>query len=236
MKTYFDVEDFLTCAAETIRLFGYVRRDGRDVCTADRTEELYRREYGMRLSDNLALRKRLAEADAKGWNVKTEESIELAKRVREWIIGNERDDNYFHNLKVACANKKVDYKGLGLLVSSFPAYNRELEYEARRREQEAREAEARAKSSYMGNVGDKVSFEIADFRVITSWTNQWGGYVCVYKFVDKNGLEATWKTSADLDHETLVGSVLTGTVKEQKEWNGIKQTELTRCKVKGVTK
>lgn len=229
-KTYFDVESFLSCAAETIRLFGYVRRDGHDISTADRTEELYRREHGCRLPDNIAIRKRFAEADAKGWNSKTAQSVELAKAVREWIVNNERDDNYFHNLKVACANKVVDYRGLGLLVSSFPAYDRELELEAKRREQEAREAESRARSSYMGEVGDKVSFEIADFKVISSWSTHWD-YVRVYKFVDKDGLEATWKTSTDIDHELLVGSTITGKVKEQKEWNGIKQTELTRCKI-----
>lgn len=229
VKTYFDVEDFMAFAAETIRLYGYVRRDGSGICTADRAEELYRHEFGMRLMYGKELNARLHDAKSRGFDHKN--SAELAQTVREWIINNERDDNYFHNLKVACGNSKVGYNGLGLLVSAFPAYDRELEYEAQRREREAKESEARARSSYMGNVGDKISFEIADFKLITSWTNQWG-FVGVYKFVSKDGLEATWKTSAYIDERKIIGSVITGTVKEHKEWNGIKQTELTRCKIK----
>lgn len=229
-KTYFDVEDFMVFAAETIRLFGYCKRDGFSTSTADRAEELYRFHNGMRLNRSKSVVARLDEAESRGFDPKNKESVELAKSVREWIIHNERDDNYFHNLKVACSNRCVDRMGLGLLVSSFPAYNRELEYEARRREQEAREAQARANSSYMGNVGDKVSFEVADFAVITSWESQWG-HVVVYKFVNKDGLEATWKTSGGVDTRLIVGSVISGKVKEHKEYRGIKQTELTRCRV-----
>ena len=81
----------------------------------------------------------------------------------------------------------------------------------------------------MGNVGDKVSFEIADFRVISSWETQWG-YIGVFKLVDPDGREATWKTSNWLSDE-CIGKVIKGTIKELKEFRGVKQTELTRCKV-----
>lgn len=230
-KSYFKVDDFMATAAETIRLFGYTKRDGYNIATADRAEELYRDANDMYLPMTDAVRARLGDAKSRGFDAKRSDAVSLAKDVRAWIANSERDDNYFHNLKVACGNDWVDYKGLGLLVSAFPAYNRELEYEAKRREQEARDAESRAKSSYMGNVGDKVSFQIADFRTIASWTNNYGAYVCVYKFVSADGLEATWKTSSDIDYDTIIGSVISGTVKEHKEYNGIKQTELTRCKI-----
>ena len=230
-KSYFKVDDFMATAAETIRLFGYCKRDGYNFSTADRAEELYRDANDMYLSLNDSVRSRLAEAKSRGFNAKNEDSVKLANSVRAWILNSERDDNYFHNLKVACENDWVDRKGLGLLTSAFPAYNRELEVEAKRREQEARDAEARARSSYMGEIGDKVSFEVADFRTIASWSNNYGAYVCVYKFVSKDGLEATWKTSTDIDYDLIIGSVISGTVKEHKEYNGVKQTELTRCKV-----
>jgi hypothetical protein len=228
-KSYFKVIDFLTVAAETIRLYGYVKRDSRDTSTADRAEELYRSVNHMRLSDSKSVRARIYDAECKGFSVSNEASVELAKTVREWIISNERDDNYFHNLKVACSLDYVDYKGLGLLVSAFPAYNKELEIDAARRAREAAEAAAREASAYLGNVGDKVSFEIADFRCITSWDTQWGT-TYVYKFADKEGHEATWKTSNWVE-EKCIGKTISGKVKEQKEYRGIKQTELTRCKI-----
>ena len=47
---------------------------------------------------------------------------------------------------------------------------------------------------------------------------------------DKEGRNATWKTSGWFD-DWVVGKTIKGTVKEHKEFNGIKQTELTRCRV-----
>lgn len=226
-SSWFDVEKFMEYLAETIRIYGYVRRDSGEISTADRAEELYRNENGMRVSRSESTKARLLDAEVKGF--KAENGKELAGKVREWILGNDREDNYFHNLKVACGLEYGGCKVLGLLASAFPAYDRELEFQAEKREREAKEAEAREKSSWMGKVGDKVSFKIADFRVLTSWETQWG-MTMVYKFVSEDGLEATWKTGNWVS-ERCIGGSLTGKIKELKEYRGIKQTELTRCKV-----
>lgn len=225
--SWFEVEKYMAYVAETIRIYGYVRRDSGEISTADRAEELYRNENGMRVSRSESVKARLWDAKVKGFNA--ENGKELAGTVREWILGNDRDDNYFHNLKVACGLDFGGYKVLGLLASSFPAYDRELEFQAEKRAREAKEAEAREKSSWMGNVGDKVSFKIADFRVISSWETQWG-MTMVYKFVAEDGREATWKTGNWVS-ERCIGGNISGKIKELKEYRGIKQTELTRCKV-----
>jgi len=225
---YFNVEEFMETVAETIRVYGYFKRDGFNVSTADRAEEIYREANGMRITQ--IARERVLDAKARGFDIKNVESVELAGKVREWILGNEKDDNYFHNLKVACGLEVGDYKVLGLLASAFPTYNRELEYEAEKKAREAAEKDAAARSSWMGEVGKKVSFEVADFRVITSWETQWG-LTCVYKFVNKDGLEATWKTGNWVNEKRIIGSVISGKIKELKEFRGIKQTELTRCKI-----
>ena len=230
-RSYFDVEKFMACAAETIRIYGYVKRESKDLSTASRTEDMYRVEFGMRLpwGCEKEMRAQYDEAVARGWNIENPESVKLAAEVREWISNNERSDNYFHNLKVACSLKYGGGEVLGLLVSAFPTYNRELEFLAEKKLREEREKEAAAKSSWMGDVGDRVSFKIADYRVISSRETQWGT-TCVYKLVDEDGREATWKTSNWID-EHCIGGTIKGTVKELKEFRGIKQTELTRCKV-----
>ena len=225
---WFDLPLFMAYLSETIRLYGYVKRDSVGTSTCDRAEELYRAENGMRCSNSDAVRARISDAKSKGFDYKN--GVENAQKVREWILANDRDDNYFHNLKVACGLEYGGYKVLGLLASSFPAYDRELEYEAERREREAREAEARARSSWMGEVGDKISFKVADFSIISSWDTRWGS-VRVFKFTGVDGLVATWKTANWLTAEDVVGHMITGTVKELKEFRGVKQTELMRCKV-----
>ena len=227
---FYDVKEFMVCVAESIRLYGYVKRDGTGISTVSRADDVYSVENNLPLgSARKEILEQYDEMVARGLDTKREDSRELAGKVVDWIVNNGREDNYFHNLKVACSLEYCEGHVLGLLTSAFPAYDRELEWEAERREREIKEAEARAKSSWMGNVGDKVSFEIADFRVISSWSTQWG-YTFVYKFVDSEGHEATWKTGADLDSD-CIGKKITGKVKELKEFRGIKQTELTRCKV-----
>lgn len=65
-------------------------------------------------------------------------------------------------------------------------------------------------------------------KLLTSWDSQYGT-TYLYKFVSANGYVFTWKTTKRLDVENVRG--LVGTVKNRSEYNGWKQTELTRCKV-----
>lgn len=227
---YYNVHDFLVAAAECIRLFGYIRSTDNGISTAYMSEMLFRVENNMRLPFNMAedIRKWYDDAVERGWDTKRQESIDLAENARKWILANEKNDNYFHNLKVACS-QTYTAGDLGLLVSIFPTYNRELEWEAERRERERKDAEARAHSTYMGEVGSRVQFVIDSIHLITSWETQWGR-TYVYKLSDANGQQATWKTSAWLDDDDI-GKTCKGTVKEHKEFRGIKQTELTRCRI-----
>lgn len=227
-RSYYEVSEFMVYLAETIRLYGYRKRDGYNVGTADRAEELYRGAHGRRTVESE--RERIEEAKDRGFNVENPESVKLAKTVREWILNSDRDDNYFHNLKVACALEQCDANVTGLLASSFPAYNRELEYEAERKAREAREAAARARSSWMGEVGQRIKFHVTEAITVTSWETMYGT-TYVYKMVDEEGRQATWKTSVCLMDEEIANHTVTGTIKELKEFRGVKQTELTRCKV-----
>ena len=227
---YYDVKEYMVYVAECIRLYGYVRSGDSGISTGLRAADMYGVDHRFfRGMTPKSVKEMYDEAVAHGFDIKNPASVELAAKVREWIVNNERDDNYFHNLKVACSLEYATGTAFGLLSSAFPTYNRELEYEAERRERALREAEAAAKSSWMGNVGDKVCFEISDFRKITSWETQWG-MTYVYKMVDTDGREATWKTSNWLD-EDCIGKKISGKIKELKEYRGIKQTELTRCRV-----
>ena len=228
---YFNTDDFMVATAETIRIYGYVKRsDYGPTCTADKAENLYKVWAKMPLGmARDYLQEEYAEAVAKGFDMTRQESIDLAKTVREWVGGNEKNDNYFHNLKVACGNDYITGAMTGLVVSAFPAHDRELAYQAEKAEREAREKGAAAKSSWAGDIGDRVCFTISDYRTITSWETQWGT-TFVYKFTDADGREFTWKTSNWLDDD-CIGKSVKGTVKELKEFRGVKQTELTRCKV-----
>ena len=86
----------------------------------------------------------------------------------------------------------------------------------------------KAKSQYIGNVGDRIRITVANAETVTSWETMWGT-TWLEKIKDESGNVYIWKTSACTDIKP--GKTLTGTVKDHSEFNGEKQTVLTRCKV-----
>ena len=61
-----------------------------------------------------------------------------------WVSQQEESNNYIHNLKTACGLEYVTGRNLGILISLFPTYNRELEYQAEKAERERQWAAERA--------------------------------------------------------------------------------------------
>ena len=227
---YYDVKEFMAYAAEAIRLYGYAKNDGYGiVSTTQRARELYEYDgkYGRMGRDALD---RVEDAKGKGFDAKRSESVDLAKKVAAWIAGNEKNDNYYHNLKVACSLLYCDRRTLGLLTSAFPSYNRELEYEAERRAKEAKLAEESEKSSWVGEIGKRLSFKPASVVCVTSWETMYGE-TYIFKMEDEAGHVFTWKTSNYILGDDEPFEKITGTVKAHNEYRGVKQTELTRCRV-----
>ena len=70
---------------------------------------------------------------------------------------------------------------------------------------------------YVGNVGDKINVTLT-FK----------GY---HTFEDENGNTFIWVTSASKDFEENKTYTVKGTIKAHKEYKGVKQTNLTRCRV-----
>lgn len=89
--------------------------------------------------------------------------------------------------------------------------------------------EQSANTSYVGNVGDKVTIATTDFTLRTSWENAYGAITYLYVFHDDKGNEIIWKASKSV--KASGSAIVTGTVKEHKTYNNMLQTVLTRCKV-----
>lgn len=111
--------------------------------------------------------------------------------------------------------------------------------EAERIEKERVEAQEKARkaiSQHIGQIGDKIDldvvlekrawFDVPSFRGFGTDT------MYVFTFRDQQGNALVWKTGVGLVYETGTKVHLTGTIKEHNEYDGEKQTVLTRCKVK----
>ena len=236
---YYSVKEYVVYAAESIRLFGYVKNDrcSGTLSTLERAKVMYHRDHnfpcvmGYKVDEEV-----YNETKDRGFNPKNPETVALAEKAIEWAVNNDAENNYAHNLKVACSLEWADYSNLGLLTSAVVGYSKAMGILAEKAEREKALAEAAERSHHVGEVGKRVSFVPAEIKCITSWDTMYGT-TWVYKLVDESGNEFTWKTSSvnnpiGCDDEKI--TKVTGTVKEHKEYRGVKQTELTRCRFESV--
>ena len=165
-----------------------------------------------------------------------EEASEKAATIRTWILSESfsGQSTYVDNLKVAARLENVTSKQIGLLASAPSAYTRHLETEADRKAREARWADERAAkqtSDYIGQVGDKkvqVEGTIESIRYISGDY----GTTTLYTVLTKEGNLVKWFASKEaLGDKEGVEVKFEGTIKKHDDYQGVKSTVLTRCKV-----
>lgn len=233
-ERYYDTDEVLAYAAEVIRKFGYVKSEDSN-STKARTMDFLMVNKGMtRWMPEDEIKRIKRDMEKVNFNPVSPEAKEMVNNALAWIQNQEASNDYMHNLKTVCSLKYNPWNRIGMLVSLFPTFNRDLEIQARKAEAEAKaKAEAQA-SNHIGSVGDRIQVNVQSVKCLTSWENTFGYYpttTYLYKIVDQEGNVFTWKTSTFLDEDNLPQTI-TGTVKEHGEFRGVKQTALTRCKIK----
>ena len=218
---YYSTEEYLRYVAETIRHFGYVKSDGYSRSTASRAEDYFGVDHGWHFLGDL--REQCEnEMIACGFNAESAEAVKTVQDAVAWLKDQEDNSNYMHNLKVAVSLECIASKHFGILASLFPTFDRELERQDRIR----RETEAGKSSEWVGEIGKRITVKYSSAKTVTSWDTMFGT-TYIWKIVGEDGNIYTWKTG---NHMPEVGEVV-GTVKEHTEFRGVKQTELTRCRV-----
>ena len=221
---YLEVREFLKVAAETIKKFGYIKVDAESgIPTKIRATSFYDVGCG-RLSGKFA---EPWEYDMGRVGFDPDAQEELVDNALAWIREKEASSDYIHNLKLICSSDFANYNKAGFLASLIVTYEKEMGYlaERKRRNEEARKAGEL--SGWVGKEKERITVEIASCDVVTSWETDWG-HVKIYKIVGKDNNVFTWKTSGYIEDDV---KKLVGTVKAHNEYRGVKQTELTRCRV-----
>ena len=255
----YSVGAVLAWAAASIEFRGFVSRgsvyeNGYGLATADHVintlATLFRRG-GATAKD----RKYLAEGwGQKEWAVPvTESHRELAESIIEWTrtISDDTDSDYLWNLKVACGLHTISSKQIGIVASAVTAYDRHINGQRRKAEQE----KVAATSEYIGKKGDKIGRKLsaadkrkgaAAFPALTvtvsftrSFETAWGTTTLV-SFTDTDGNVLTWFASNgayDTDGKQVEEGntyTLVATIKGHKDYKGIKQTSVNRCNLTPV--
>jgi hypothetical protein len=157
-------------------------------------------------------------------------SYKTADEVIEFFNNYDTDDYFESDVKVYVTGKKpVSYEN-GFIAYAYTLYGKILD----RIEKERVDADRKAKTDYIGNIGDKIT-AMATFARAGSYEVQFGYYptlMMIYKFTTDDGNVLIWKTSKGLAIENGTRVEITGTIKDHNEYNDEKQTVLTRCKIK----
>ena len=214
---YYKVETVVQLAVEAVNLYGYQK------AVSPYEEGYYRQSTKEVVIDMLSGGRYAKVHEDKGFNTNREGNVEKAAEVLRFVASMETEFGYVSNLKTLCSGEYCQSRDLGIVVSAVACYNREM---ARKEKQEIEKKKA-AKSSWVGTVGERVTLTSAEAKLLTSWDTMYG-VAFMYQFTDEAGNIYTWKTG-NIIEETRVS--LKGTVKAHGEFNGIKQTELTRCRI-----
>lgn len=211
----FEIETILAHAVDEVAKNGYRKADDRDSTRGEVAKLL--REHAAPSEDGKA----------------------KAKQIVEWLLTDCDQDGVIGIERDCVALAKSGYakmKHLGRLCYMPVAIEKAQERKVREAERAAGKATEAEQSKFVGEVGKRIEIDVASAKIITSWETDYGR-TFLYKFVGEDGNVFIWRASgmmydskADrvIPEETI--KRIKGTVKEHSEYDGVKQTVLTRCK------
>ncbi len=214
-----DVHSVLTYAAAAVEAFGWTPTAASEHARVPTRDQVRLALTGGRGADRLRdqLAPHLADAEARAPQLRS-----------DLLNGLTGGSGYEANLVAVLRGDAVDAKHLGLAVSAIPAHQRLTAARAR----EAPRQEAAQAVDHVGTLGEKITLTGVVRTALRVDGYTYHSPDSVLLVVDCGTAVAKMTTSAAWAYPVKVGDPLavTGTVKAHTEWNGIKQTVLTRAK------
>ena len=166
-------------------------------------------------------------------NAMLEDSIEeselekINNRIKEWglyINNSDSNNEYFNNIKSEISKSMIDESKIGLIASSFSSFDKHILFKLNN--------ERDRLSEYLGEEGDTISVEVDSYRLVKSGTSKYnkGSMWFLYNIKDSNGNIITIFSNEKLESEFKKFKNITGVISKLSEYNGIKQTQITKVK------
>lgn len=152
------------------------------------------------------------------------DDIKEAELAISWIKETPEQENndYLSNLKIIALNNCVTRRSFGMAVSLLATYQREMG--------KIKAFERKKPSEFVGTVGGgRQVFENLTCEAVYSFDSKFG-VIHINRMTDSNGNIIIWKTGEKLTKNTVYS--LVASVKIHEEYKSVKQTVLTRCKIK----
>ena len=229
-KTYYSVRELVNYANIIINKVGYLKNDpyGNDTSTKSLVSNLIHRDVFAS-----TIEKRVESLN----NELANHLFDVRFSVADFLADNADEvdailyyykslpDNseFNHNVKIMIDEEYVPYNYLGYICYLPQGYNKHIEREV---ERASRIAE---KHEHWGEVGKRYrNIDIKNVRGVAAYETAYG-IMRIWNIVIEDGTVLTWKTSNTICDDY---STIDFTVKAHGEYKGIKQTEVTRCKIK----
>lgn len=221
---YIFVQTYLAHVSAVMRAYGWVSRGQADIVDKQPTADV--------AHFNMFPPPRTKREDLKEL---TAQDFEAAEAAIEWGQQLTGKTDYEYNLSIVSKETMVERRSTGLLASLVPAFMR-----AKEREFEIAQRKASMKltdSKHVGAIGDRLRDVEAILYGYHPTTGGMYGPSYLYRFQTTDGHVLTWFSTTGIEglgHAAAAARTkvrITGTVKKHGEYQDVKQTTLSRCKV-----
>lgn len=204
--TKFPTVSVIKCSAYETHMNGYVKRSGDDKveCTAD-------------LVFDMILNHSVDESELEKMN----------SRIRAWseyIKDPNQSGEYFDKVRAEIGKPMIDESKIGLIASSFSSFDKHVLYKM------AKEKDMLSK--YLGEEGDSITFDIADYKLVRSGICKYGkaSKWFLYKIHDQSGNVITYFADYDCDKEFKRSTKAEAVITKLTIFNEVKQTNVSKLR------
>ena len=133
-----------------------------------------------------------------------------------WLNNNNDNSEFILNLKAIVTIAEIKMKHFGYIAGLVSAYNKatmtkkEIEYA----------------DSYIGNIKDRINIHVKLISVKKA--EGYYGITFIHTFTDQENHNIVWFGSKHCGYDINMSFTMKATIKDHKEYNGIKQTVITR--------
>lgn len=219
-ETHCELVVFMAFVSEAVKRFGWVSRTAASQCMFDPktpTVSVVESNLCDLRSHKEEIRKR---AFLPSDEARSEAAVALAwGREKFGKVDPSTLNDYEFNLRVAIANDTLEMRNTGIVASLIAAYKKEMEQEYLRKNE-------LVTNEYFAAPKEKIEGVKCTLVSVRAFEDMWGDRY-LHKFKTESGHILIWWTSTDPwdEHQDYV---IKGTVKANEEYNGNKQTVLTR--------
>lgn len=154
----------------------------------------------------------------------TAADCERAGLIGAWVVETTDASDYMSNLRIAMWQRSPSHRHTGLIASATITYAKHVE------KLEFQKRQPRTDAGYFGEVKTKVGPLGATVDAVRFIDGAWGVTTLIVLTAD-TGHKFKWFASGEVAIEVGARRTLKGTVKKHDEYNGVKATVLTRCKL-----